>query len=146
MIRTLYTIGFTKKNLRTFVELLRGAGVTKLVDVRLRNTSQLAGFAKRDDLAFVLDLCNIDYEHVPDLAPTDNLLDGYKQDKDWKRYAAAFRRLLRKRNPAAVVERIVNGHVSVCLLCTEDKPDQCHRRLVAEYVQQHQPEIEIKHL
>lgn len=146
MTRTLCTIGFTKKDLRAFVQLLGDAGVTKLIDVRLRNTSQLSGFAKKEDLAFILELCDIAYEHVPDLAPTDKLLDGYRQDKDWKRYASAFRRLLRKRAPAALMERVVDGHVNVCLLCTEDKPDQCHRRLVAEYIQRQKPEIEVKHL
>src|SRR3989337_70832 len=93
------TIGFTKKNLPTFIELLRGANVTKVLDIRLRNTSQLAGFAKKEDLAFVLDLCGIEYEHLPQLAPSDEVLDEYRETKDWDRFEERFRSLLDERDP-----------------------------------------------
>lgn len=145
-METLCTIGFTKKSLRTFVELLRSANVTKLIDIRLRNTSQLAGFAKRDDLAFVLELCGIAYEHVPELAPTDELLDEYRQTKNWQKYEQEFRSLLQQRAPLLRLERAIDGNASTCLLCTEDKPDQCHRRLVAEYVLEHIPTVQVRHL
>ena len=145
-METLYTIGFTKKNLPTFVELLRSANVTKLIDIRLRNTSQLAGYAKREDLAFVLDLCGITYEHVTELAPSEELLDEYRENKDWERFEQAFRSLLQEREPLARVQQSLDGHACVCLLCTEDKPERCHRRLVAEYIAERIPDIEVKHL
>ena len=143
---TLCTIGFTKKNLPTFIELLRGANVTKVLDIRLRNTSQLAGFAKKEDLAFVLDLCGIEYEHLPQLAPSDEVLDEYRETKDWDRFEERFRSLLDERDPVDEIERSINGHASICLLCTEDKPEQCHRRLVAEYVAKRMPSLEVRHL
>lgn len=143
---TLCTIGYTKKDLRTFIDLLRSAEVTKLVDIRLRNTSQLAGFAKKNDLEFILSLCGIDYEHVLDLAPTNDLLDGYKESKNWDEFEDGFKELLREREPIARLEAAADGNRSICLLCTEDQPDKCHRRLVAEYMAGRLPSIGIKHL
>ncbi len=145
-METLCTIGYTRKSLRTFVELLKSANVTKLVDIRLRNTSQLAGFSKKDDLAFILDLCGIAYEHVPELAPTDELLDAYRKTKDWQEFERRYRALLQQGNPILRLEQAVDDQASVCLLCTEDRPDQCHRRLVAEYVAERMPGVEVRHL
>ena len=79
------TIGFTKKSARRFFELLRASGARRVVDVRLNNASQLAGFAKKDDLAWFLDeICGIGYVHLPDLAPTRELLSDYRKKRiDW---------------------------------------------------------------
>ena len=143
---TLCTIGFTKKNLPAFIELLRGANVTKLVDIRLRNSSQLAGYAKKEDLAFVLGLCGIGYEHVTELAPSEELLDEYRKTKDWERFEASFRALLQQREPLGRIRESINGHDCICLLCSEEKPERCHRRLVAEYVVERIPGIEVAHL
>lgn len=145
-METLCTIGFTKKSLRSFVDLLKSANVTKVVDIRLRNTSQLAGFAKKDDLEFVLDLCGIAYEHVPELAPTDELLDEYHKTKDWEHYEKGYRALLQQRDPLPYLGHASGGHAKICLLCTEDKPDKCHRRLVAEYFKEHVRGVVVKHL
>ena len=142
----LCTIGYTKKSLRNFIQLLKSANVTKVVDVRLRNTSQLAGFAKRDDLAFVLELCSIDYQQVPELAPTDELLDEYHASRDWDKYEVAFKRLLDSRQPLPSLLSAADGHNVICLLCTEDHPDRCHRRLVAEYAASHDPSLVVTHL
>lgn len=143
---TLCTVGFTKKSLPTFIELLRSVSVTKLIDIRLRNTSQLAGFAKKEDLAFILDLCGIGYEHMAELAPSDELLDEYHETKDWERFEQAFRSLLQERDPLGRIQQSMDGHACICLLCTEDKPERCHRRLVAEYMAERLPSIEVKHL
>lgn len=143
---TLCTIGFTKKDLPTFIELLRGANVTKLIDIRLRNTSQLAGYAKKEDLAFVLGLCGIGYEHVTELAPSEELLDEYRETKDWERFEEVFRSLLLERDPLVRFQESTDGHACICLLCTEEKPERCHRRLVAEYIAERIPGLEVKHL
>jgi uncharacterized protein (DUF488 family) len=145
-METLCTIGYTKKSLRKFIELLKSANVTKVVDVRLRNTSQLAGFAKKDDLAFVLDLCGIAYEHVLELAPTDELLDQYHASRDWDKFEVAFKGLLDFRQPLPCLLSAADGHEVICLLCTEDRPDRCHRRLVAEYAARHNPSLIPNHL
>jgi uncharacterized protein (DUF488 family) len=142
----LFTIGFTKKTAEKFFGLLRGSGAKRVVDVRLNNVSQLAGFAKRDDLAFFLkEVADMDYVHVPELAPTQEMLDAYKKEKgDWKQYEQRFLGLMRERKIEERLPRsIFDGG---CLLCSEDKPHQCHRRLVAEYLQQHWGDIEVKHL
>jgi uncharacterized protein (DUF488 family) len=143
---TLFTIGFTKKNAEKFFGLLRGSGAKRLVDVRLNNVSQLAGFAKKDDLAyFVKEICGMDYVHVPELAPTQDILDEYKKNKgDWAVYEQKFLELMRQREIEKKVPR--NLVEDGCLLCSEDKPHHCHRRLVAEYLKDHWGDVEIKHL
>ena len=143
---TVYTIGFTKKSLREFIEVLRAAGVRRVVDVRLRNTSQLAGWSKQPDFAYLLEAgFSIAYEHHPEFAPTGELLDGYKGDGDWPRYEERFKQLLAERQPEAEA-RVLLEQENICLLCAEPTPEQCHRRLVAEYFVELDPRVEVKHL
>jgi uncharacterized protein (DUF488 family) len=135
----LFTIGFTKKTAQRFFELLKSSGAKRVVDVRLNNVSQLAGFAKKDDLAYFLkEICGMEYVHLPELAPTQEMLDEYKT------YEEQFCRLMNERHIEATAPRelIAEG----CLLCSEDKPHHCHRRLVAEYLRDHWGEVEIAHL
>ena len=142
----IFTIGFTKKSAEQFFDILRSSGAKRVVDVRLNNVSQLAGFAKRDDLAFFLkEVCGMDYVHLPDLAPTQEMLDEYKKLKgDWKTYEARFLDLMDKRR---IENRIPKEVVAEgCLLCSEEKPHHCHRRLVAEYLRGHWGDLDISHL
>ena len=130
----IYTIGFTQKGAHKFFTLLKDSGAKRIVDVRLNNVSQLAGFAKRDDLKFFTrEICHMDYVHIPDLAPTKDILDAYKKYKgDWRVYEDKFYDLMEKRSIAKSVKpEIIDGG---CLLCSEHKPHHCHRRLVAEYL------------
>ena len=142
----IHTIGFTKKKAEQFFGLLRESGAEQLVDVRSRNTSGLSGFAKKDDLAwFLRELCKMDYIHMPQLAPTGEMLDAYrKEHKSWEIYEREFLALMKERRIAKMdVKRAVDNSV---LLCSEDTPEHCHRRLVAEHLQRHWDEVEIKHL
>lgn len=142
----IWTIGFTQKNAQKFFGLLRKSGAKRVVDVRLNNVSQLAGFAKKDDLAFFLrEICDLEYLHLPELAPTKEMLDEYKkQGGDWAEYEKRFLGLMERRR---IEERISRDAVdSGCLLCSEDKPHHCHRRLVAEYLRQHWGDVDIQHL
>ena len=144
---TVYTIGHTQKSLERFVRLLQAAGVDAVIDIRLRNTSQLAGFAKRDDLAFLLrELLGIEYQHHPELAPTPEILDGYRANKDWAAYEEAFRPLLVERQIATIGQELMDRYNRPCLLCAEPTPDRCHRRLVAEFWSENLTELEIMHL
>ena len=143
---TLYTIGFTKKSAEQFFGLLRSANVRRLVDTRLNNVSQLAGFAKREDLAYFLRaICGIPYQHEPRLAPTQAMLDSYKKAKGaWQDYEREFISLMREREieqqfSAAELE-------GACLLCSEATAEHCHRRLVAEYLAERWDGVEIIHL
>lgn len=142
----LYTIGFTKKSAERFFEALKRANVARIVDVRLNNVSQLAGFAKRDDLAyFARAVAGIDYVQRLDLAPTQEMLDRYREGKaGWPAYEREFAALIRKRR----IERAVPHELldNACLLCSEDRPHHCHRRIVAEYLAQHWGDVEIEHL
>lgn len=142
----LFTIGFTKKSAKDFFTRLSSAGVKRLVDVRLNNVSQLAGFSKRDDLRFFLDaICGIDYIHLPNLAPTEALLNEYKKvSHDWSKYESEFLSLMASRRIENTTAKDLMA--DACLLCSEDKPFHCHRRLVAEYLQKHWEHIEIVHL
>ena len=141
-----FTIGFTRKPARRFFELLRSSGAKRIVDVRLNNVSQLAGFAKKGDLAYFLkEICGMDYVHVPALAPTQDMLDEYKKERgDWNAYETRFLELMKDRRIEETVSRdlISDG----CLLCSEDKPHHCHRRLVAEYLKRHWGDLEVAHL
>jgi uncharacterized protein (DUF488 family) len=147
LMATIYTIGHTKKDLERFIRLLQEAGVDIVVDIRLRNTSQLAGFSKRDDLAFLLrEGFGIDYEHRPELAPTPEILDAYKAEGNWAAYERDFPPLLAERDAEIVGRDILARYTAPCLLCAEPTPDHCHRRLVAEYWAKHLPDVEIIHL
>jgi len=142
-----YTIGFTQKKAIDFFGLIRNNNIDCVVDVRLNNISQLAGFAKRDDLKFFLrELCDADYVHVPDLAPTKPMLDAYKKKEiPWESYEYKFLDLMASRN----IERAINQDLldKGCLLCSEHKPHHCHRRLVVEYLNKAWgSKIEVVHL
>jgi uncharacterized protein (DUF488 family) len=128
------TIGFTKTSAPRFFERIKTAGVGKVVDVRLRNTSQLAGFAKADDLPYFLkEICGVDYVHQPLLAPTNDILKAYKRDKGgWGLYQNRFMSLMTKRQ---IEKRLqLRAFQGACLLCSEATPHHCHRRLVCEYL------------
>lgn len=142
----LYTIGFTKMTAESFFTRLAKAGVKKVIDVRLHNTSQLAGFAKKDDLRYFLEaICKIGYEHRPELAPTQELLNEYKKGQcDWARYEERFLDLLAQRKIEEIVPR--SAADEACLLCSENSPRHCHRRLVAEYLKKKWGDLEIIHL
>ena len=141
----IFTIGFTKTSAEHFFNRLRRSGARKLLDVRLNNVSQLAGFAKRDDLRyFAAEICGMEYEHMTALAPTQSMLDDLKKKGgNWDVYASRFTELMRERR----IEEMDPGRLEgACLLCSEDSPQECHRRLVAERLQDRWKEIEIKHL
>jgi uncharacterized protein (DUF488 family) len=142
----LFTIGFTKKPAEAFFGRLSRAGVKRVIDIRLNNMSQLAGFAKRDDLRYFLKaICGIDYVHMPELAPTQEIMDDFKKRKgDWSAYQKAFQALLKERRPEETVSKDLFDNA--CLLCSEDKPDHCHRRLVAEHLADKWKGVEIVHL
>lgn len=142
----LYTIGFTGKSAQKFFELLEKNGVKKIVDTRISNNSQLSGFAKGQDLAFFARrIANIDYEHRLEFAPTRELLDSYrKKSLRWDDYTVEYLNLLQARDIKNTVD-VVQLH-SCCLLCSEHSPEKCHRRLLAEYLQEINPEVQIIHL
>ncbi|WP_237113782.1 DUF488 domain-containing protein [Pseudoalteromonas rubra] len=143
----IYTIGFTKKNAETFFNFLRDANIKTLIDVRLNNVSQLAGFAKRDDLKFFLkELCSTDYVHLPEMAPTKDILNAYKKgDMTWEVYEDKFINLMSQRNIEKSVKPALLDHG--CLLCSEHEPHLCHRRLVVEYLNEHSDlDLKVKHL
>ncbi len=143
---TVYTIGFTKKTAAEFFKMLQKSGTKRVVDVRLNNVSQLAGFSKRDDLQYFLkEIIGINYIHQPLLAPTADILNAYKKHKgDWSVYEPAFLDLMKKRE---VEKRIDPATIKGgCLLCSEDKPHHCHRRLVVEYLRSKWGDLDIRHL
>jgi uncharacterized protein (DUF488 family) len=142
----LFTVGFTKKTARRFFELLCSSKARRIVDVRLNNVSQLAGFAKKEDLAFFAKaICGMDYVHLPVLAPTQDLLDEYKKrGGDWQSYEREFLDLMRQRR---IEDHVAQDTIAdACLLCSEDKADHCHRRLVAEYLRERWGDVDIVHL
>jgi uncharacterized protein (DUF488 family) len=144
----LYTIGFTQKRAETFFELLRQNGVQRLVDVRLKPGGQLSGFAKQDDLPYFLSklVTGCQYVHMPELAPTKEILDDYRSDSDWPRYVTRFEALMDERGVPETLNRSEFEMLISCLLCSEPTPEQCHRRLVAERLAANWSNIEVIHL
>ena len=143
----IYTIGFAKKSAEAFFGALRKAGIKRLVDIRLNNTSQLAGFTKRDDLKFFLrELCCAEYVYEPLLAPTAEILNSYKKKKiNWEQYEKLFLELMAERKiEERIDQNLFNG--STVLLCSESKAEHCHRRLVLEYLNKKRGNIKITHL
>ena len=142
-----YTIGFTQKSAEEFFERLRRVGIKRLLDVRLNNVSQLAGFSKREDLRYFLrELCAADYLHESLLAPTQEMLDEYKKQKgSWESYERRFLALMRER----AVERRIDRRlfdIPTVLLCSEATAEHCHRRLALEYFQGAWGGLTITHL
>lgn len=146
-MRQVFTIGFSKKSLREFIKLLKNAKVTKLVDIRLNNTSQLAGYAKKDDLAYILELVQIKYIHDKSLAPDRDLLNRYKKgDVNWSEYKRIYNDILNNRKIKDKSYDIIGNDTPV-FLCSEEKADYCHRRLLVEYFQKNMhEELKITHL
>ena len=146
METTIFTIGFAKKSACEFFTILKEAGVSTVIDIRLNNVSQLAGFTKKQDLQYFLEeIVRVAYIHKPELAPTKEILDAYKKEHiDWSGYERQFRQLLIERH----VENLVTPQLvdKACFLCSEPKPDKCHRRLVAEYLREHWGNVQITHL
>ncbi len=141
-----FTIGFTKKNAEQFFSRLKQPGLVRLIDARLNNVSQLAGFTKRDDLYFFLrEINQIEYVHCPDLAPSKEILDEYKKSGgDWLVYEKKFLELLSFRKiEETIPKQMIDGG---CLLCSEPTPEHCHRRLVAEYLKDRWGDLQIEHL
>jgi len=144
---SVFTIGFTKKPAEEFFSLIKSETITKVLDVRLNTGSQLSGFAKQRDLKFFLEkLCEVEYTHLPDWAPTKEMLSAYKKNViSWESYEDKFLNLIAKRN----IERDVTKELlkDGCLLCSEHKPHHCHRRLVVEYWNENTGlELKVKHL
>ncbi|MHB1134554.1 MAG: DUF488 domain-containing protein [Chloroflexota bacterium] len=143
----LFTIGFTKKDASTFFGLLKTNGVRLVLDIRLHPGGQLSGFAKGQDLAYFLPLLSAcEYRHEPLLAPTEEIMAEFKSGKQWGKYVDAYERLLDERRAPEVLDANEFLAGGVCLLCSEAKPDRCHRRLSAERIVRRWPQLEIVHL
>ena len=142
-----FTIGFTRKSAEEFFGLLKAAGVRRVLDIRLRNTSHLAGWARKDDLEFFLrELLDVEYRHEVLLSPTPELLDDYlKRRVSWDEYEPRFRRIMAERRVEETLDRTSFDHPTA-LLCAEPTPERCHRRLVLEHLRQHWGPIEMVHL
>jgi len=143
----IYSIGFTQKSAGEFFGKLKSHAIERLLDVRLNNTSQLAGFAKQADLAWFLgEICGAAYEHEPLLAPTQEMLDAFKKHKgSWDVYEQSFLSLMKERKIESAIDRESFAKRTV-LLCSEPTAERCHRRLVLEYLQQHWEGIKVHHL
>ncbi|MCQ2965956.1 MAG: DUF488 domain-containing protein [Alphaproteobacteria bacterium] len=136
-MKKIFTIGFTKKNAETFFELLKKNNVKKVIDVRLNNSSQLAGFSKGDDLCYFLkEIAKIDYIHMLEFAPTKEILDAYKKGTiDWKTYEQKYDLLMEKRHITTyITKKGEDFWKDTCLLCSEETPECCHRRLAAKKI------------
>lgn len=144
----LFTVGFTQKNAMQFFDLIGKNHIDLLVDIRLNNKSQLAGFTKGEDLAFFLDrICGCKYEYCVEYAPTKDLLDRYKKgNADWDEYVSEYVPLMKKRKAPQKFLKKFTGIQNVCLLCSEPTPEKCHRRLLAEMIREEDDTVSIIHL
>ena len=144
---TIYTIGFTKKSLKEFIDLLKKNEITKLIDTRLSRDSQLSGFAKSKDIKYVLEeVLKIKYEVISEFSPTRELLKTYQKDKDWEKYEKGFLELIKERKLERFKDIVLDEKERICLLCSEEKADKCHRRLLAEFFSRLEDKVDIVHL
>lgn len=141
------TIGTSKKSLEKFITLLKESKVDLVVDIRLHSTSQLAGFSKKDDLAYLLNLVGINYVHEPMLAPTDEIFKAYRsKDINADEFTKVYQELLVRRNAFSIISSFV-AKQHVCFLCSEDRPVNCHRRVLVDYYANlSKEEVQINHL
>jgi uncharacterized protein (DUF488 family) len=144
----LYTIGFTQKNAETFFGLILRNGIQNLVDIRLKPGGQLSGFAKQEDLPYFLARLagGCQYTHLPELAPTKEILEDYRTGLVWAEYEQRFLALMDERRIPEILNKADFQNRVSCLLCSEATPEHCHRRLVAERIAAHWPGVEIIHL
>ncbi len=144
----IYTIGFTQKRAETFFELLKQNKIARLFDIRLNPSGQLAGFAKKEDLPYFLfklaDGCL--YNHIPELAPTEEILHQYRSDKDWVNYEKNFQALMDERDNFRFLRSEDFMKMPTVFLCSEPTAQQCHRRLVVERIALLWKGVEIVHL
>ena len=144
----IYTIGFAQKTAKDFFTVLNKNKIECVIDVRLNNISQLAGFTKSKDLQYFLKtIINADYIHNINYAPTKEILDNYKKGKiDWKEYEILYRKLITERQIEKLFTKDSKKYDNICLLCSESTSVNCHRRLLAEYLKIQLSEIEVIHL
>ncbi len=142
----IFTIGFTHKSAEEFFKLIQDAGVKRVIDVRIHNNSQLAGFSKKDDLQFFLKkIADIDYQEESLLNPTDELFHSYRNKEiDWKKFLGTYKSEISKKQVEKSLKK--SDYENAVLLCSEDEPDHCHRRVAAEYLSEAWGGAEITHL
>jgi len=145
-MKTLFTIGFTKKSAQDFFEMLTEAQIDIIVDIRLNNTGQLAGFTKKNDLQYFLGLVEIGYEHWQEFAPTKEIFNKYRNDSNWEEYENSYRNLIEQRGVLDELELSFFQYHNVCLLCSEPTPENCHRRIAAEMIAERIGNMQIIHL
>lgn len=144
----LFTIGFTQKSAQRFFELIKENKIELLLDIRLNNSSQLAGFSKGNDLAYFLnELCNCEYKHALEFAPTEKILSAYKNKEiNWESYKKEYASLITLRSVISEFEELFVQHKSICLLCSEPTYEHCHRGILASLIVNAYPQTEIRHL
>lgn len=146
MKSVIYTIGFAGRSAEAFFSAIERAEVRSVVDIRIRPSGQLAGFARKKDLPYFLDrlACGCGYRHVPELAPSSEMMRAFRKSHNWEEYVAAFEALMDERGVPATLAP--GDFERACLLCSEATPEQCHRRLVAERLAAAWPGTELRHL
>ena len=135
----LYTMGFTQKSAEQFFGSIKEHGIDLLVDIRLNNKSQMAGFTKGDDLRYFLDkICSCEYRHCVEYAPTKDVLDGYKKKSiTWDEYVEQYISLMRRRQSVKNFIEQFSEYGTACLLCSEP---------AAEMIAEDMPRILVRHI
>jgi uncharacterized protein (DUF488 family) len=145
-MKKLYTMGYTQKPAKKFFNLIDKYEIKRIIDIRLHNNTQLAGFTKQNNLKYFLKrLSDCDYCHIPLMAPSKDIFDDSKKNGlEWKEYASRFNKLINQRK----IEQLINEDDidGACLLCCEPEATNCHRSLVAEYLQKYFGDIQIIHI
>lgn len=144
----LYTIGFTQKSAEQFFNLISDNRIELLLDIRLNNSSQLAGFSKGPDLAFFLkEICNCDYVHALEFAPSEDILHAYKKKEiNWETYTKDYTSLIMRRGVISEIDKLFLRYKAICLLCSEPASNNCHRGILAKLILERDRDVIVKHL
>ena len=142
----LFTIGYTKKSAEKFFEIMSDNKIEIVADVRLYNSTQLAGFSKSVDLQYFLKkICGCNYIALKQLAPNPSLFENYKNGKTtWNEYEKIYNKFLDTQANLDFFYAFKNKRI--CILCAESTPEHCHRRLIAEKISKTHDNVKITHL
>lgn len=142
----LLTTGYEGENVEAWIDRLRSAGVTLVVDVRERTASRKKGFSK-NTLQSLLAAQGIRYVHLPRLGTPPEMRRQYHQDRDVDAFMRRFEAHLDGQEDALrELSRIAEGETA-CLVCFERDPRLCHRWAIARRLEKSEPgKWEIVHL
>lgn len=141
----IFTIGYEKKEIRQFIDILKGNRIELLIDIRAVPHSRNKFYTKKN-LESELRDSGIEYLLKKELGSEKNIRDKVKSDGDYDYFFAEYENSLRNKIPILNELASLARSKTICLLCYEEDFNHCHRRAVADALARLDVEFEIIHL